>query len=47
MFLAVTALLLVSSLIATPRQAAVGLVMMAVGVPFYLFWSRRVDAAAS
>jgi APA family basic amino acid/polyamine antiporter len=44
LFLAVTALLLVSALIATPRQAMVGLIMMAVGVPFYLYWSRRCEA---
>ena len=26
---------------ATPRQALTGLVTMALGVPFYLYWSRR------
>lgn len=41
LFLVVTAAMLVSALIATPRQALNGLVMMAIGVPFYLYWARR------
>ena len=41
LFLAVTAVVLASALIATPRQALNGLVMMAIGVPFYLYWSWR------
>ena len=41
LFLAVTTLVLISALVATPRQALNGLVMMALGVPFYLYWSRR------
>lgn len=41
LFLAVTAMVLISALVATPRQAMNGLVMMAIGVPFYLYWSRR------
>jgi basic amino acid/polyamine antiporter, APA family len=41
LFLAVTAMVLASALIATPRQALNGLVMMAIGVPFYFYWSRR------
>jgi APA family basic amino acid/polyamine antiporter len=44
-FLAVTAVVLVSALVATPQQAMRGLVMMAVGVPFYLYWSRSRDSA--
>ena len=45
LFLAVTAVVLVSALVATPRQAMNGFVMMAIGVPFYLYWSRRAKAA--
>ncbi len=41
LFLVVTAAMLVSALIATPRQALNGLVMMAIGLPFYLYWARR------
>ena len=44
LFLAVTAMVLVSALVATPRQAMIGLVMMVIGVPFYLYWSRRSPA---
>lgn len=44
LFLAVTAMVLASALIATPRQAMNGLVMMAIGVPFYLYWSRRLPS---
>ena len=41
LFLVVTAGMLVSALIATPRQALNGLVTMVIGVPFYLYWARR------
>jgi APA family basic amino acid/polyamine antiporter len=41
LFLVVTAGMLISALIATPRQAVIGLVTMALGVPFYLYWARR------
>jgi APA family basic amino acid/polyamine antiporter len=41
LFLVVTAGMLISALIATPRQAMIGLVTMALGVPFYLYWARR------
>ncbi|MCI0437396.1 MAG: amino acid permease, partial [Gemmatimonadetes bacterium] len=44
LFLIVTAGMLVSALIATPRQALNGLVTMAIGVPFYLYWARRAAA---
>ena len=47
LFVIVTAMVLVSALIATPRQAMNGLVMMAIGVPFYLYWSRSGRARAS
>jgi APA family basic amino acid/polyamine antiporter len=41
LFLVVTAGMLISALVATPRQAMIGLVTMALGVPFYLYWARR------
>lgn len=44
LFLVVTAAMLVSALIATPRQALNGLVTMAIGLPFYLYWARRAPA---
>jgi APA family basic amino acid/polyamine antiporter len=40
-FLVVTAGMLITALVATPRQALTGLVTMALGVPFYLYWARR------
>jgi APA family basic amino acid/polyamine antiporter len=43
LFLVVTAGMLVSALIATPRQALYGLVTMALGTPFYLYWSRTAS----
>jgi APA family basic amino acid/polyamine antiporter len=43
LFLVVTAGMLISALIATPRQAMIGLVTMALGVPFYLYWARRAS----
>jgi hypothetical protein len=33
--------MLITALVATPRQALTGLVTMALGVPFYLYWARR------
>jgi APA family basic amino acid/polyamine antiporter len=44
-FLAVTALLLVNTLRATPREAIAGLGLMALGLPFYLYWSRQARPA--
>ena len=44
LFLVATAAMLASALIAAPRQALNGLVTMAIGVPFYLYWARRAPA---
>ncbi|HSD74613.1 MAG TPA: amino acid permease [Steroidobacteraceae bacterium] len=44
LFLVATAAMLASALIAAPRQALNGLVTMAIGVPFYLYWARRASA---
>lgn len=38
--LGVTAWLLVNTLVTAPRQALAGLVLMALGLPFYWYWSR-------
>ena len=40
LFLLVTGWLLINTLIATPRQAIIGLVLIALGVPVYWYWSR-------
>jgi basic amino acid/polyamine antiporter, APA family len=44
LFVIATVFVLVSALIATPRQALIGLVMMALGIPFYAYWSKRNPA---
>jgi len=40
-FLLVTAALIVNTFIATPRQALQGVVLLAMGLPFYWYWQRR------
>lgn len=40
-FLLVTGWLLVNTLIATPKQALIGLGLIALGLPIYEYWSRR------
>ena len=40
-FLAVTAWLLINTLWTAPRQTALGLGVMALGLPFYWYWNRR------
>jgi amino acid transporter len=49
LFLLVAGWLLVNTLVATPTQAAAGLFLMMLGLPFYFYWSRRaapVDGVA-
>jgi len=46
LFLLVCAVLLVNAVITTPRQALAGLGLMALGVPFYFYWSSRTPGAA-
>lgn len=46
LFLLTTAALLANALIATPRQALLGVALLLLGVPFYLFWRRRAEDAA-
>ena len=41
----VTTWLLVNSLVTAPSQALAGLVLMALGLPFYWYWSRAASAA--
>ncbi len=40
-FLLVTAWLLINTLLTTPLQAFAGLALIAIGLPVYLYWSRR------
>jgi APA family basic amino acid/polyamine antiporter len=42
-FLFVTAALLINTFIAAPLQAVSGVSLLAAGLPFYWYWSRRVD----
>ena len=41
-FLLVTAALLVNTFVAAPRQALLGVAVLAAGLPFYWYWSRRL-----
>jgi APA family basic amino acid/polyamine antiporter len=38
--LGVTAWLLINTLVTSPQQSLAGLVLMALGLPFYWYWSR-------
>src|ERR1700722_9143292 len=40
-FLAVTAALLINTFVAAPREALQGVALLAAGLPFYWFWSRK------
>ena len=42
LFLLVAGWLIVNTLQTSPRQAIAGLALMALGLPFYWYWSRRV-----
>ncbi len=44
LFLLVTAWLIVNTFIATPTQAFTGVALMALGIPFYWYWSRKLHA---
>lgn len=46
-FLLVAGWLLVNTLLTAPRQAIAGLLLMALGLPFYLYWSRSPAASRS
>jgi APA family basic amino acid/polyamine antiporter len=41
-FLLVTAALLINTFVAAPRQAIQGVALLAAGLPFYWYWSRRL-----
>jgi basic amino acid/polyamine antiporter, APA family len=41
LFLLVTLWLLINTVLATPQQAMTGTVLIALGVPFYFYWSRK------
>ena len=44
-FLVVTAWLILTTIWNTPKQSAIGLGLMVIGLPIYLYWSRRDRAA--
>jgi APA family basic amino acid/polyamine antiporter len=44
-FLLVTAALLINTFVAAPREALRGVAVLAAGLPFYWYWSRRAAAA--
>jgi len=46
-FVIVSAALLASALYATPKQALLGVGVIALGVPFYYYWSRNLGAATA
>jgi basic amino acid/polyamine antiporter, APA family len=46
-FLLVTAALLINTFVAAPREALRGVAVLAAGLPFYWYWSRRPTAAGS
>ena len=41
-FLCVTAALLINTFVAAPREALLGVALLAAGLPFYWYWSRRL-----
>jgi APA family basic amino acid/polyamine antiporter len=45
-FLLVTVALLVNTFVAAPHEALRGVVLLAAGLPFYWYWSRRTPAAS-
>ena len=45
LFLLVTGWLIVNTFIATPTQAFTGVFLMALGIPFYWYWSRKLAPA--
>jgi APA family basic amino acid/polyamine antiporter len=46
-FVLVTTALLINTFIAAPREALQGVAVLLAGLPFYWFWSRRLDRSAS
>ncbi len=44
-FVLVTVAILLNTFVATPHQALESVVMLLVGLPFYLYWSRRGESA--
>ena len=43
LFLLVTGWLILNTFVATPREAFTGIGLMALGLPFYWYWSRQTD----
>jgi APA family basic amino acid/polyamine antiporter len=46
-FVLVSVALLASALYATPKQALLGVGVIALGIPFYFYWSRQVDSQSA
>ena len=44
LFVLVAVALLYSTLMHSPRESGIGLVLIAVGVPFYFYWKKRRPA---
>ena len=44
-FVLVAVALLYSTLVNSPRESGIGLVLIIAGLPFYFFWKRRLEAA--
>jgi basic amino acid/polyamine antiporter, APA family len=44
-FVLVTAALLVNTFVAAPREALQGMAVLLAGLPFYWYWSRRLDSS--
>ena len=47
LFVLVAVGLLYSTLLSSPRESGIGLIVIVAGLPFYFFWKRRLGAAAS
>ncbi len=45
LFIGVAALLLLSTLQTRPRESLMGVFLMALGIPFYFYWSRRASVS--
>jgi APA family basic amino acid/polyamine antiporter len=44
LFLLVTGWLIVNTFLATPTQAITGVALMALGIPFYWYWTRAAQS---
>jgi APA family basic amino acid/polyamine antiporter len=42
-FVLFCATLVIVTIIQNPRDAGIGLALVLIGIPFYLFWKRKID----